>query len=80
MTPFYILEKVGCLAYKLDISTNWKIYLIFLVVQLEPAIYLAQDPFAKLFPSYLPLVFVDRDTDVLNSFKIERLLNKKLVK
>lgn len=77
---FCIFEKIGQLAYKLDISTNWKIYPVFLVAQLKPAPNPAQDPFARPFPSHPPPVFVDRYTNVLKSFKIEQLFNKRLVK
>lgn len=80
MSPFRIFEKVGHLAYKLDISANWKIYLVFLIVQLNPASNLAQDLFTKPFSSYPPPVFVEGDTNILKSFKIEQLLHKRLLK
>lgn len=34
--PFLILERIGRLAYKLDITPDWRIYPVFSVVQLEP--------------------------------------------
>lgn len=37
MEPFQIIERVGRLAYRLEIPTDWKIHLIFSIAQLEPA-------------------------------------------
>ena len=74
--PFRIMEKVGRLAYRLDVPPDWRIYPVFSVVQLEPAPPPAEDPFGRPFPSNLPFVFVEGDTDKVKSFKVERLLNK----
>lgn len=43
--PFKIIEKVGKLAYRLDVLSNWRIHPVFSVVQLEPASDPAKDPF-----------------------------------
>lgn len=80
MGPFHILKKFGRQAYKLDIPANWKMHPVFLVAQLEPALNPAQDPFKRPFSFQPPPVFVDKNIDVLKSFKIEQLLNKRLVK
>ena len=78
--PFRILEKVGHLAYKLDVPRDWRIHPVFSVAQLEPAPPPALDPFSRPIPSEPPPVFVEGDTDTLKSFEVERLLNKRLVK
>ena len=78
--PFCIVEKIGCLAYRLDIPLDWRIYLVFFVTQLEPVSPPSEDLFARLFPSNPPLVFVKGNTDKLKSFEIEKLLNKHQVK
>lgn len=43
--PFLIKEKMGRLAYKLDIPPDWKIQPILSVAQLEPAPPPNADPF-----------------------------------
>lgn len=78
--PFRIVEKVGRLAYKLDVTPDWRIHPVLSVAQLEPAPPPADDPFARPFPSNPPPVFVEGDTDRLKSFEVERLLNKRRVK
>lgn len=35
--PFQIVKRIGQLAYRLEVPSDWKIYLVFLVAQLEPA-------------------------------------------
>ena len=78
--PFRILEKVGRLAYKLNIPANCRIHPVFSLAQLEPASTSAEDPFQRLFPSNPPLVYVDGNINNWKSFEIERLLNKRQVK
>lgn len=78
--PFQVLERVGRLAYKLDVPHDWRIYLVFSIAQLEPAPLPAKDPFGRLRPEHPPPVFVEGDTDAVKSFEIDRLLNKRTVK
>lgn len=80
VSPFRIVEKVGRLAYRLDIPPNWRIHPVFSVTQLEPAPPPAKDPFGRPFPSNPPPVFVEGNTDKMKSFEIERLLNKRQIK
>jgi len=42
--PFNIVEKVGRLAYKLDLPDGWKIHPVISIVHLEPA---KDDPFSR---------------------------------
>lgn len=78
--PFHIVKKVGRLAYKLNISPDWRIYPIFSVAQLEPAPPPAKNSFARPFPSNPPPIFVKGNTDKVKSYEIEKLLNKCQVK
>lgn len=75
--PFQIQERVGCLAYRLDISNDWKIYPVFSLAQLEPTPTPAHNFFNR--PRlHMPLaVFVNGDIHTLQCFKVNRLLNKK---
>ena len=77
---FRIIEKVGRLAYKLDVSPDWQIHLVFSVAHLELAPPPAEDPFGRPFLSNSPPVFVEGNTDKVKSFEIERLLNKRQIK
>lgn len=74
--PFRIVEKVGRLAYRLDVPPDWWIHPVFSVAQLEPAPPPAKDLFVRHFLSNPPPVFVKGNTDRLKSFEVERLLNK----
>ena len=77
---FRIVEKVGRLAYRLNVSPNWRIHPVFSVAQLEPAPPPAEDPLGRTFPSNPLPVFVKGNTDKVKSFEIERLLNKLQIK
>lgn len=48
--PFLIIERVGCLASKLDIPSDWRIHPVFSVAQLE----LAPSPTKDLVGRSLP--------------------------
>lgn len=78
--PIFILERIGRLAYKLDITPDWRIYPVFSVVQLEPASPPTSDPFNRPHPTNPPPVFVDDDTNTLKSFEVERLPNKQTIR
>lgn len=80
VSPFRIVEKVGRLAYRLDVPPDWRIHPVFSVAQLEPAPPPAEDPFGRPFLSKSPPVFVKGDTDKMKSFEIEKLLNKRQIK
>ena len=78
--PFQIVKKVGRLAYKLDVPSDWRIHPVFSVAQLEPAPDPAKDPFQRLRPQHPPSVFVEGDTDRHKSFEIDRFLNKRTIR
>lgn len=80
VNPFHIVQKVGRLAYKLDVPPNWQIHPIFFMAQLELASAPAKDPFERPFSSNPPFIFVEGNTNRVKSLEIESLLNKCQVK
>ena len=79
--PFHVLEKVGRLAYKLDVPLDWRVHLVFSVAQFEPAPSPTDNPFNRLRPHIPPAVFVDGNTDASKSFEVEHcLINERLKK
>ena len=77
---FQIIEKIGRLAYKLEVPSDWRIHPVFFITQLEPAPAPSKDPFYQPRPQQPLFVFVEGDTDRHKSFEINRLLNKCIVK
>lgn len=49
---FWVIEKIGKLAYRLDILLYWKVHLVFTIAQLEP--YTIGNLFEKQLPVQLP--------------------------
>ena len=45
--PFRVIKRVGCLAYKLDVPSDWRIHPIFSVAQFKPAPSPTEDPFQR---------------------------------
>ena len=79
--PFKILERIGRLAYRLDIPDSWNVHPIFSVAQLEPCPDPKDDPYDRPAPrpDEPPSVFVEGDTPDLKSYELDRILNKRTV-
>ena len=75
--PFEVLERVGKLAYRLDIPEHWKLHPVFTVAQLEPCPDPKDDPYERPRPDHPPAVTVDADGE---RWDIERLLNKRITR
>jgi hypothetical protein len=60
--PFRVLERIGRLAYKLDIPSNWQFHPVFSVAHLEPAP-ADDDPFGRPRPEEPESMYVDGDDD-----------------
>ena len=70
--PLKVTQQVGRLAYKLDISNNWKIYNIISIAHLEPAP--PNNPFKRLILDHPSAITLNSKLDF---YIIERLLNKR---
>ena len=75
--PFKIIQRIGRLAYNLDIPHDWRIHPVYTVAQLEPA---AADRYQRPRPDHPGSTFAEGDTNAYKSFEIERLLNKKTIR
>ena len=80
ISPYRVMERVGRLVYLLDILSDWQIHPVFFVAQLEPAADSAVDLFQRKYPDHPPPIFVDGDTDTMQLYEVERLLNRRVVK
>lgn len=78
--PFKVFEKVGHLIYLLDILSNWQIHPVFSIAQLESLPIPTDNLFVRNYPRHSPLLFVEGDINILQLFKIERLLNRQVIK
>jgi chromodomain-containing protein len=66
--PFKILERVGRLAYRLELPLHWRIHPVISIAHLEPA---KEDPFNRPVPNHPDAVFSDE-------WEIERIVNKRI--
>jgi hypothetical protein len=72
--PFKVIEKIGPLAYRLDLPPHWKIHPVISIAHLEPR---KPDPFDRPKPTHEGPVFVEGDTQDQQSYEIERLLARR---
>ncbi len=75
-----VVEKIGRLAYRLDIPLHWRVHLVFTIAQLEPCPPPQNDPYQRPRPDEPPTVFVEGDTKDWNSFELEHLLNRRVTR
>ena len=73
--PFKVLEKVGRLAYRLDIPPHWKIHIVFTIAMLEPSLAPGSDPYQWPIPEQPEAVHADSE-----EYKVEKLLDKRIIK
>ena len=78
--PFRILERVGRLAYRLDLPSHWRIHPVLSIAQLEPAPAPHTDPFQRPEPDHPESVFVEGDTPTVKSYEVERLIDRRQTK
>ncbi len=76
--PFRIMEKVGNLAYRIDLPRHWRIHPVVSVAQIEPVPDPSTDPYKRQRPNEPEPIHVEGDTPTIKSFEIERLINKRM--
>ena len=78
--PFTVMEKIGRLAYRLNIPAHWRVHPIFSVAQLEASPKDDTDPYQRPRPDHPDTVFVEGNTNTMKFYEIDRLLNKRIIK
>jgi hypothetical protein len=73
--PFKVLEKVGRLAYRLQIPDHWKVHDVFSVAQLEPAPPPGSDPYNRPIPDEPGPI--EESTDV---YEVDRIIDKRVIR
>ena len=73
--PFKVTERVGRLAYRLEVPDDWKVHPVFTIAQLEPAPAPSDDPYNRPRPTHPQAVSADGQ-----EYDVERLLNKRIVR
>ena len=76
---FRIIEKVDNLAYKLDISINWRVHSVFFIAHLKPASTSKDDSFKRTL-SQSKSIYVEDDTNDVQSFEIERIIISRKIR
>ena len=79
MGPFRIIRRIRRLVYKLKLSNYWKIYPVFTITMLKPGPVIEDDLCNRPRPDYLDFVFVDEDIEFLKSFKISKIIDKRVI-
>jgi hypothetical protein len=73
--PFKVLEKIGRLAYRLQIPDHWRIHDVFSIAQLEPAPAPGSDPYNR------PILDEPGPIEVgTNTYEVERILDKRVIR
>ena len=61
------------------LSNHWKIYLVFTITILKPGLVIKDDSYNRPKPNHLDFVFVDEDIEFLKSFKISKIIDKRVI-
>lgn len=77
---FKILAKIERLIYKLDISDHWKIHFVFSIAQLELTLSSSSNFYNHSRFVHFEFVYIEKNIDILKSYQLERLLNKRTIK
>lgn len=69
-----MLEKIGNLAYRLDLPPHWRVYPVISVTHLEPAPNPHDDPYKRPRLAHLPALSMEGDVGI---YFIEKLLDRR---
>lgn len=77
--PFKVLERIGNLAYRLELPPRWSIHPVISIAHLSP-MPAGDDPFQRALPSLPEIIEVDGDSDEWKSYELDRILDKRFTK
>ena len=79
MDSFRIIRRIERLAYKLKLPNYQKIYSVFTIIMFEPGPAVEDDSYNRFRLDYLDSVFVNEDIEFLKSFKISKIIDKRVI-
>ena len=79
MSPFKIIRRIKRLIYELKLFSHWKIHFVFTIIIFKPGLAIEDDPYNRLKFNYLDFVFVNGDIEFLKSFKISKIIDKRVI-
>ena len=79
MSPFKIIRRIRRLIYKLKLFNYQKIYLVFTIIIFQSGLVIENDPYNRSRSDYLDFVFVDENIEFLKSFKISKIIDKRVI-
>ena len=77
---FKIFEKIDNLTYRLKFSNHWRIHFVLFIIQLKFVFSSMNDFFNRSRSNQSNSVFVEKDTNRIKSWKIEKFINKRQIK
>ena len=76
---FRVTKKIDRLAYRLNIFRKWIIHSIFSIAQLKSCFDSINDFFRRHRLTQSNFVFVEKNTDLIKSFELKRIVNKRMI-
>lgn len=78
--PFWVIEKIGKLAYRLNILLHWKVHLVFTIAQLE--FYMIGNLFKRQLSVQPPDLYVEQQSSKTDKvlWILKRVLRKRMMK
>ena len=74
-----MIRRIKRLIYKLKLSSHWKIYFVFIIIIFKLGLAVEDDLYNRLKSDYLNSVFVDENIEFLKSFKISKIIDKRVI-
>ena len=74
---FQIIERIGKFVYRLIFSTNWRIYFVFIIAQLEFCSSSDDDFYRRFKSAKSNSIFVENDINQIKFWKLNRFVNKR---
>jgi len=78
--PVNVLERVGRLAYRLDLPEHWKIHPVLTIAMLEPCLSPHTNPFNRIHPTNPDPVNADRDDLDEPEWEVSRILDQRQIR
>ena len=76
---FQITERIGNLAYRLAISSNWRIWSVISIAQLEPCSFSDQNSFQRISASSEIINMKENNETNIRSYEIEKIIVKRII-